>query len=71
MSTRKATASGLKSTGAGATGGGSDEVFYENDLSVKNDYTIKTNKNAGTFGPVSIDSGVIVTIPSGSVWIVV
>ena len=56
---------------AGATGGGTDQVFYENDTSVSADYTITTDKNAGTFGPVTIDSGVTVTVPSGSVWTVV
>ena len=57
--------------GGGATGGGTDEVFYENDTVITTDYTITEGKNAGTFGPVTIDSGVTVTIPSGSVWTVV
>lgn len=55
----------------GATGGGTNKVFFENDLTISEDYTVTTSKNAGTFGPVSIDSGVTVTIPSGSVWTVV
>jgi hypothetical protein len=53
------------------TGGGSDAVFYQNDQIVTTDYTITTNKNAGTFGPVTINSGVTVTVPSGSTWTVV
>lgn len=57
--------------GGGATGGGSDEIFFENDQTVSTDYTIPTGKNAGTFGPISIASGVTVTVPSGSVWTVV
>jgi hypothetical protein len=56
---------------AGATGGGTDQVFYENDQSVTTNYTITTNKNAVTAGPISIDSGIIVTIPDGSVWTVI
>jgi hypothetical protein len=55
----------------GAKGGGTDQVFYENDQTVTTNYTITTNKNAVTAGPVSIDSGIIVTIPDGSVWTVI
>jgi hypothetical protein len=28
-------------------------------------------KNAGTFGPISIDDGVTVTIPDGSTWSII
>ena len=52
-------------------GGGNDKVFWENDIDVTGDYTITVGKNAGTFGPVTINSGVTVTVPSGSVWSVV
>jgi hypothetical protein len=55
----------------GATGGGSDDVFYENSQTVTTNYTITSGKNALTAGPVSINSGVTVTIPSGSVWTIV
>lgn len=54
-----------------ASGAGSDNIFFLNGLTVTANYTIPTNYNAGTFGPVSINSGVTVTIPSGSVWTVV
>lgn len=56
---------------AGAKGGGTDAIFWENDLTVNTNYTISSNKNAGTFGPVTVASGVTVTVPSGSVWTVV
>jgi hypothetical protein len=56
---------------AGATGAGGDKVFWENGQSVTTDYSITSGQNAGTFGPVSIDSGVTVTVPSNSVWTVV
>jgi hypothetical protein len=55
----------------GATGGGANEVFFENDQTVTNNYTIPGNKNAGTFGPITVDSGVTVTVSSGAVWTVV
>ena len=57
--------------GAGATGGGTDEVFYENDTTITANYTITSGKNAGTFGPVTIADGVTVTIPDGSTWTVI
>ena len=57
--------------GGGATGGGSDDVFYENGQTVTTNYTLTTNKNAVTAGPCTINSGVTVTIPSGSSWVVV
>ena len=59
------------SVGGGATGGGSDDLFIENGQTVTVDYTISSGKNAGTFGPISIASGVTVTVPSGSTWTVV
>ena len=57
--------------GGGATGGGANQVFFENDQMVTNNYTIPGNKNAGTFGPITIDSGITVTVSSGAVWTVV
>lgn len=56
---------------AGATGGGSDQVFYENSLTVTTDYTITTNKSALSAGPITINSGITVTVPTGSRWVVV
>jgi hypothetical protein len=57
--------------GGGATGGGNDAVFHENDTVVSASYTIGSGKNAGTFGPITVNSGVTVTVPSGSVWSIV
>jgi len=58
------------SIGGGATGGGGDQVFIENELTVTTDYTLSTNKNALSTGPITIDSGVTVTIPSGQRWVI-
>ena len=68
-----ATATGLKwaLAAAGATGGGTNQIFYENEQTVTTNYTISTNKNAMTAGPVTVNSGVVVTVPSGSVWSIV
>lgn len=54
-----------------ARGGGSDLVFYENDINVTTDYTITSNRNAMTAGPIGINTGITVTIPSGSTWTIV
>lgn len=59
------------SVGGGATGGGADEVFIENGQTVNVSYSLPSGKNAGTFGPISVASGVTVTIPNGSTWTVV
>ena len=51
--------------GAGATGAGGDQVFVENERVVTTSYTLSTNKSAMCVGPLTINSGVTVTIPSG------
>lgn len=55
----------------GATGGGTDQVFFMNQTRITTDFTLGDSNNAGTFGPVTVDSGVTVTINSGSRWTVV
>lgn len=62
---------GVKWGTAGATGGGTDQVFYENDIVITTNYTISTNKNAMTAGPVTVNSGATVTVPNGSTWTVI
>lgn len=54
-----------------ASGNGGDEVFHLNGQTVTADYTIPAGQNAGSFGPITINSGVTVTVPSGSVWTIV
>ena len=53
---------------AGATGGGSDKIFWENGQTVTTDYTITNTMNAGKWGPVTINSGVTVTVGDGEYW---
>lgn len=57
--------------GGGATGGGSDEIFFENGQTVTTNYTITNNTNAMSAGPITINSGVTVTVGTGERWIVV
>lgn len=59
------------SIGAGAKGGGNNQVFFENDQTVTNDYTITSGKNAMSAGAITIDTGVTVTVPDGSNWVIV
>lgn len=65
------TAWGALGGGGGAVGSGTNAVFYENDTTVTGSYTITTGKNAMTAGPITVASGVTVTVPSGSSWTVV
>lgn len=58
------------SIGGAATGGGTDQIFVLNDQTVTSSYTIPTGKNASSAGPIEIDTGVTVTVPTGSSWIV-
>jgi hypothetical protein len=53
------------------TGGGTNKAFYLNDVTITDNYTVPTGQNAGTFGPVTIDVGVVVTVNSGSYWSIV
>lgn len=59
------------SIGGGAAGAGGDEIFYENEQNVTTSYSITSNENAMSAGPVTVDSGATVTIPSGSTWVIV
>lgn len=56
--------------GGGATGGGGDRIFNLNGQTVTTNYTIPTGSNASTVSPLSIASGVTVTVPSGSNWVI-
>lgn len=62
--------SGWGSVGGGAVGGGPDAVFVENDQTVTTNYTITTNKNAMSTGPITVNSGITVTVPTGSNWVI-
>ena len=55
--------------GAGATGGGTDEVFVETDQTATTSYSITANKHAHTVSP-TINSGVTITVPSGAILVI-
>ena len=63
---------------AGATGGGTNKIFWENDITIDYNYTITNNKNAMSAGPITIaatgngdGSAVVVTVGDGETWTIV
>jgi hypothetical protein len=57
--------------GGGAVGGAGNPAFYENDAVITANYTITASKNAMSAGPITVNNGVTVTVPSNSVWTIV
>lgn len=57
------------SAGGTTTGGGSDQHFVEMDQVLTTSYSISANKNAMSVSP-SLNSGVVITVPSGATWLV-
>ena len=72
LKTNGAGLSSWASVPAGApTGGGTDKVFFENEQTVDTDYTLTTSNNAVSAGPVTVSSGITVTVPAGAAWVIV
>ena len=57
--------------GGGATGGGTDAWAIEHDNTITTSYQISSGKNVISAGPLTVNSGAVVTVPSGSNWVVV
>jgi hypothetical protein len=66
------TIAGFEGYVAGAWGGvggaQANGAIYENAQSVTSSYTLTTSKNGFSVGPITLGSGVVVTVPSGSRW---
>jgi hypothetical protein len=45
--------------------------LYENSATISANYTIGTGNNAMSAGPITVDTGFTVTVPTGSTWTVV
>ena len=54
----------------GATGGGTDKVFQENQRVVNTNYTLSAGYSAMSVGPVTISAGATVTVPGSERWVV-
>ena len=52
-------------------GSSSNKVFFENDKVISVNYQITSTKNAMTAGPVSVNAGIAITVPSGCSWTIV
>ena len=65
--------SSLSNLPAGAPVGGAstNTVFFENDKAVAVNYQVTSTKNAMSAGPIAINAGIAVTVPSGCAWTIV
>ena len=65
--------SSLSNLPAGAPVGGAstNTVFFENDKAVAVNYQITSTKNAMSAGPIAINAGIAVTVPSGCAWTII
>ena len=52
-------------------GASTNTVFFENDKAVAVNYQITSTKNAMSAGPIAINAGIAVTVPSGCSWTIV
>ena len=55
------------SIGGGASAGG---AIYENTNSIASNYTLSTNTNGMSVSPLTINTGITVTVPSGARWVI-
>ena len=56
--------------GGTTTGGGTDLVFQENTLTCSTDFTLTAGRSALSAGPITINDGVVITIPDNQSWVV-
>jgi len=66
----------LTKVASSMVGGGTGQAFapsvpiFENTQTVSQSYTITSGSSAMSAGPITLSSGVAVTIPSGSRWVI-
>ena len=61
----------VTSSGGGGGGASGDGLLYENNTIAATSYTITAGKNAMSAGPITVNSGVVITVPVGSVYTIV
>ena len=64
-------AGGLPSWAAAPSSNITTLGLYENSATISANYTIGTGNNAMSAGPITINTGVTVTVPTGSTWVIV
>ena len=52
-------------------GGGTNRVFFENDIVMTDNYTITAGKNAMSAGPITVNPGVVLTVPTTSTYTII
>ena len=62
--------SGLSGAAGTTTGGGNDLVFQENSFVCTTNFTLDTNMNAMSAGPITINDGVTIVIPDNQNWVI-
>lgn len=68
------TSNGTTATWAAAAGGSSNittKGMWENAQAISTNYSITSGNSAMSSGPITVASGVTVTVPSGSRWVIV
>jgi hypothetical protein len=61
----------VTSSGGGGGGASGFGLLYENNTIAATSYTITAGKNAMSAGPITVNSGVVITVPVGSVYTIV
>jgi hypothetical protein len=64
-------AGGLPSWAAAPSSNITTLGLYENSATISANYTIGTGNNAMSAGPITVNTGVTVTVPTGSTWVIV
>ena len=52
-------------------GGGTDQVIFSNGQTINTGYTIPSNTNSASWGPITIGSAATVVVPSSSTWLII
>lgn len=63
-------ASGAVTWTTPATASGGTGVILENQQAISSNYTLTTNYNGLSVGPVTIQNSIAVTVPNGAVWMI-
>lgn len=71
LTTIAASMVGIVSTSSDNQAFTSDTPIYENLQRITSNYVVTTGSNAMSAGPITINDGITVTIPDGSVWTIV
>ena len=58
----------LRGDGTWAAAGAANDVFWENAQTISSNYSITASKNAMTVGDITVNTGITVTVPTGTVW---